>query len=123
MVYLYIEKKCICKDFSKLLDVMDVLYLLVIQLDFYCEFLQVGVIKEQFCDIGLYVVFKFVFLIISYFGNVVLEYVGYCLGELVFDVKECVLCGVIFVVLLCVKVCLIIFDCELLNKVIKDIKE
>lgn len=47
------------------------------------------VVFEDCWEIGFYVVFKFVFLIVSYFGNVVFEYVSYCIGELVFDVKEC----------------------------------
>ncbi len=45
MAYSYTEKKRIRKDFSKLPDVMDVPYLLAIQLDSYREFLQAG--REQ----------------------------------------------------------------------------
>src|SRR5690554_7365802 len=89
MAYSYTEKKRIRKDFSKLQDVMDVPYLLAIQLDSYREFLQAGVSKEQFRDIGLHAAFKSVFPIISYSGNAALEYVGYRLGEPAFDVKEC----------------------------------
>ncbi|WP_322980353.1 DNA-directed RNA polymerase subunit beta [Pseudomonas sp. C11] len=123
MAYSYTEKKRIRKDFSKLPDVMDVPYLLAIQLDSYREFLQQGVSKEQFRDIGLHAAFKSVFPIISYSGNAALEYVGYRLGEPAFDVKECVLRGVTFAVPLRVKVRLIIFDKESSNKAIKDIKE
>lgn len=104
-------------------DVMDVPYLLAIQLDSYREFLQAGATKEQFRDIGLHAAFKSVFPIISYSGNAALEYVGYRLGEPAFDVKECVLRGVTFAVPLRVKVRLIIFDRESSNKAIKDIKE
>ena len=96
MAYSYTEKKRIRKDFSKLPDVMDVPYLLAIQLDSYREFLQAGATKEQFRDIGLHAAFKSVFPIISYSGNAALEYVGYRLGEPAFDVKECVLRGVTF---------------------------
>ena len=123
MAYSYTEKKRIRKDFSKLPDVMDVPYLLAIQLDSYREFLQAGATKEQFRDIGLHAAFKSVFPIISYSGNAALEYVGYRLGEPAFDVKECVLRGVTFAVPLRVKVRLIIFDRESSNKAIKDIKE
>ena len=104
-------------------DVMDVPYLLAIQLDSYREFLQQGASKEQFRDIGLHAAFKSVFPIISYSGNAALEYVGYRLGDPAFDVKECVLRGVTFAVPLRVKVRLIIFDKESSNKAIKDIKE
>lgn len=123
MAYSYTEKKRIRKDFSKLPDVMDVPYLLAIQLDSYREFLQQGVSKEQFRDVGLHAAFKSVFPIISYSGNAALEYVGYRLGEPAFDVKECVLRGVTFAVPLRVKVRLIIFDKESSSKAIKDIKE
>jgi DNA-directed RNA polymerase subunit beta len=123
MAYSYTEKKRIRKDFGKLPHVMDVPYLLAIQLDSYREFLQAGTAKEQFRDVGLHAAFKSVFPIISYSGNAALEYVGYRLGEPAFDVKECVLRGVTFAVPLRVKVRLIIFDRESSNKAIKDIKE
>ena len=112
MAYSYTEKKRIRKDFSKLPDVMDVPYLLAIQLDSYREFLQAGATKDQFRDVGLHAAFKSVFPIISYSGNAALEYVGYRLGEPAFDVKECVLRGVTYAVPLRVKVRLIIFDKE-----------
>lgn len=54
-------------------DVMDVPYLLAIQLDSYREFLQAGATKEQFRDIGLHAAFKSVFPIISYSGNAALN--------------------------------------------------
>ncbi|MCL7463103.1 DNA-directed RNA polymerase subunit beta [Pseudomonas sp. NW5] len=123
MAYSYTEKKRIRKDFSKLPDVMDVPYLLAIQLDSYREFLQAGTSKEQLRDVGLHAAFKSVFPIISYSGNAALEYVGYRMGEPAFDVKECVLRGVTFAVPLRVKVRLIIFDKESSSKAIKDIKE
>src|SRR5471030_2821851 len=123
MAYSYTEKKRIRKDFSKLPDVMDVPYLLAIQLDSYREFLQAVATKDQFRDVGLHAAFKSVFPIISYSGNAALEYVGYRLGEPAFDVKECVLRGVTYAVPLRVKVRLIIFDKESSNKAIKDIKE
>ena len=123
MAYSYTEKKRIRKDFGKLPHVMDVPYLLAIQLDSYREFLQSDVPKEQVRDIGLHAAFKSVFPIISYSGNAALEYVGYRLGDPAFDVKECVSRGVTYAVPLRVKVRLIIFDRESSNKAIKDIKE
>ena len=123
MAYSYTEKKRIRKDFGKLPHVMDVPYLLAIQLDSYREFLQTDAGQGQIRDIGLHAAFKSVFPIISYSGNAALEYVGYRLGDPAFDVKECVLRGVTFAVPLRVKVRLIIFDRESSNKAIKDIKE
>lgn len=123
MAYSYTEKKRIRKDFSKLPDVMDVPYLLAIQLDSYKEFLQKGVSKEQLRDKGLHAAFKSVFPILSNSGSAALEYVGYRFSEPAFDVKECILRGITYAVPLRVKVRLIIFDRESSNKAIKDIKE
>src|SRR5690554_2753597 len=123
MAYSYTEKKRIRKDFGKLPHVMDVPYLLAIQLDSYREFLQADADKDGVRDIGLHAAFKSVFPIISYSGNAALECVGYRLGEPAFDVKECVLRGVTYAVPLRVKVRLIIFDKESSSKAIKDIKE
>jgi len=125
MTYSYTEKKRIRKDFSKLPDVMEVPYLLAIQLDSYREFLQYGRPREQLKEAGLHAAFKSVFPIISNSGNAALEYVGYRLGDAPFDVKECVMRGVTYAAPLRVKLRLIIFDRDSpsSNKAIKDIKE
>jgi DNA-directed RNA polymerase subunit beta len=123
MAYSYTEKKRIRKDFSKLLQVMDVPYLLAIQLDSYRKFLQEGVEATGRKEEGLHAAFKSVFPIVSYSGNAALEYVGYRLGEPVFDVKECQLRGVTYAAPLRVKVRLVIYDRESSNKAVKDIKE
>ncbi|WP_426417946.1 DNA-directed RNA polymerase subunit beta [Aestuariirhabdus sp. LZHN29] len=123
MAYSYTEKKRIRKDFSKLPHVMDVPYLLAIQLDSYRNFLQTGASQEELAERGLHAAFKTVFPIVSYSGSAALEYVGYRLGEPVFDVKECQLRGVTYSAPLRVKVRLIIYDKESSNKAIKDIKE
>uniref|UniRef100_UPI00261ECEAC DNA-directed RNA polymerase subunit beta n=1 Tax=uncultured Amphritea sp. TaxID=981605 RepID=UPI00261ECEAC len=59
----------------------------------------------------------------SYSGNASLEYVGYRLGEPVFDVKECQIRGITYAAPLRVKVRLVIYDRESSNKAVKDIKE
>ncbi len=123
MAYSYTEKKRIRKDFGKLPHVMDVPYLLAIQLDSYQKLLQSGKGTEARDDIGLHAAFKSVFPIVSYSGNAALEYVGYRLGTPAFDVKECQLRGITYAVPLRVKVRLIIYDKESANKAIKDIKE
>ncbi|MFY9178326.1 MAG: DNA-directed RNA polymerase subunit beta [Venatoribacter sp.] len=123
MVYTYTEKKRIRKDFGKLPSVMDVPYLLAIQIDSYRKFLQAGVPTEERIDIGLHAAFKSVFPIVSYSGNAALEYVSYRLGTPSFDEKECMLRGVTFAAPLRVKVRLIIYDKESSTKAIKDIKE
>ena len=123
MAYSYTEKKRIRKDFGKLPQVMDVPYLLAIQLDSYRSFLQQEITVEQRGDLGLHAAFKSVFPIESYSGNASLEYVSYRLGKPVFDVKECQLRGVTYAAPLRVKVRLVIYDKESSNKAIKDIKE
>ena len=87
MAYSYTEKKRIRKDFSKLPHIMDVPYLLAIQLDSYREFLQSDVDSSQYRDVGLHAAFKSVFPIVSYSGSAALEYVSYRLGEPAFDFK------------------------------------
>ncbi|MDX1799652.1 MAG: DNA-directed RNA polymerase subunit beta [Marinobacter sp.] len=123
MTYSYTEKKRIRKDFSKLPSVMDVPYLLSIQLDSYRDFLQMEAAADARRETGLHAAFKSVFPIVSYSGNAALEYVSYRIGEPVFDVKECQLRGVTYAAPLRVKVRLIIYDKESSNKAIKDIKE
>ena len=123
MTYSYTEKKRIRKDFGIMPKVMDVPYLLAIQLDSYRKFTQAGVPLEDRGDYGLHAAFKSVFPIVSYSGNAALEYVDYALGAPVFDVNECQLRGVTYSVPLRVKVRLIIYDKDSANKTIKDIKE
>ena len=123
MAYSYTEKKRIRKDFGSLAKVMDIPYLLAIQLDSYRKFTQDGVAAEERGEHGLHAAFKSVFPIASYSGNAALEYVGYNLGKPVFDVDECVLRGTTYACALRVKVRLIIYDKESSAKSIKDIKE
>src|SRR5690554_6831725 len=123
MAYSYTEKKRIRKNFAKLRQVMDVPYLLAIQLDSYRRFLQDGSIGEGRSAEGLHAAFNSVFPIVSSSGNAALEYAGYRLGEPVFDVKDCQQRGITYAAPLRVKVRLIIYDKESSNKAIKDIKE
>ena len=122
MAYSYTEKKRIRKDFGKLPTVMDVPFLLAIQIDSYRKFLQL-VQQDGSDDIGLNAAFRSVFPIVSYSGNAALEYVSYRLGTPTFDEKECMSRGVTFAAPLRVKVRLIIYDKDSSTKAIKDIKE
>ncbi|MGA1107814.1 MAG: DNA-directed RNA polymerase subunit beta [Pseudomonadales bacterium] len=123
MAYSYTEKKRIRKDFSKLPTVMDIPYLLGIQVDSYKQFLQEGTAVDDRNHAGLHAAFRSVFPIASYSGNAALEYVDYRLGRPVFDVKECQSRSVTYAAPLRVKVRLIIYDKDSSNKAIKDIKE
>ncbi|MEO1318998.1 MAG: DNA-directed RNA polymerase subunit beta, partial [Pseudomonadota bacterium] len=125
MAYSFTEKKRIRKDFGEKPSILNVPYLLSIQIDSYKKFLQEGKDPDQLGDIGLHAAFKTVFPIVSYSGNAALEYVSYRLGEPVFDVKECQLRGLTFAAPLRVKVRLVIYDKEASGtpKPVKDIRE
>jgi DNA-directed RNA polymerase subunit beta len=123
MAYSFTEKKRIRKSFGKLPDVMDLPYLLAIQLDSYKDFTQAGVAPEERKNTGLHAALKSIFPIVGYSGHAALEYVDYVLGKPAFDVEECKLRGVTFSVPLRVRVRLVIYDKESTNKSIKDIRE
>src|SRR5690625_4413786 len=122
MAYSYTEKKRIRKDFGTLPSIMEVPFLLAIQLDSSARFTQQGIPVEEHQDTGLHAAFKSVFPILSYSGNAAMEYVDYRLGEPEFDVAECQLRGVTYAVPLRVKLRLIIYDRESANTAIKDLK-
>ncbi len=123
MAYSFTEKKRIRKNFGKLPDVMDLPYLLAIQLDSYKNFTQAGVSAEDRMNTGLHAALNSIFPIVGYSGHAALEYVDYVLGKAAFDVEECKLRGVTFSVPLRVRVRLVIYDKESTNKAIKDIRE
>ena len=125
MAYSFTEKKRIRKDFGKRSSILEVPYLLAIQLDSYRKFLQADAHEDRRGDIGLHAAFKSVFPIVSYSGNASLEYVSYRLGEPVFDVKECQLRGLTYAAPLRVKVRLVVLDKEApgAKKPVKDIRE
>ena len=126
MAYSFTEKKRIRKDFGKLPSILNVPYLLSIQLDSYQKFLQEAVAPEAREDMGLHAAFRSVFPIVSYSGNAALEYVSYRLGDPVFDVKECQLRGLTYAAPLRVLVRLVIYDKEAstaTKKKVKDIRE
>ena len=110
MAYSFTEKKRIRKDFGKRPSILDVPYLLAIQLDSYRKFLQAEKAEATRGDVGLHAAFKSVFPISSYSGNATLEYLSYRLGEPVFDVKECQMRGLTYAAPLRVKVQLKVYE-------------
>jgi DNA-directed RNA polymerase subunit beta len=125
MAYSFTEKKRIRKNFGKRPTILDVPYLLSIQVDSYQKFLQTDKALEDRDDIGLHSAFQSVFPIVSYSGNAALEYVSYRLGEPVFDVKECQMRGLTYAAPIRVTVRLVIYDKEASGnpKPVKDIRE
>jgi DNA-directed RNA polymerase subunit beta len=128
MSYSFTEKKRIRKNFGKRSSIMEVPYLLAIQLDSFRRFLQSGIDPDQRKDFGLHGVFKSVFPIASFSGNAALDYVSYRLDTPAFDEKECKQRGLTYSVPLRVKLRLKIYDKEAPTKKseekpVKEIKE
>jgi len=121
--YSFTEKKRIRKNFGKRRSILEVPFLLAIQVDSYREFLQADTDPAKRADRGLHAALKSVFPIVSYNGYAALEYVGYKLGEPVFDERECRQRGMSYGAPLRVTVRLVIYDRESSNKAIKYVKE
>jgi len=124
-VYSYTEKKRIRKDFGKHSSAIEAPPLLALQIESYCKFLQADTEPSKRGNFGLHAAFKSVFPIISFSGGSVLEYVGYRLGESVFDVRECRMRGLTYGASLRVQVRLVHYDRESSGeeKVVRDVKE
>ncbi len=122
MAYSFTEKKRIRRDFGKRPAVIDEPYLLAIQTDSYKRFLD---LEGEHKSTGLQRAFESIFPIVSFSGNVELEYVSYRISEPVFDVKECQIRGLTYAAPLRVLVRLVIYDKEASakNRSVKDIKE
>lgn len=121
--YSFTEKKRVRKDFGKSRSILEVPFLLAIQVDSYREFLQEHVDAAKRSDRGLHAALKSVFPISSYSGNAALEYVGYKLGDPAFDERECRNRGLSYGAPLRVTVRLVIYDRESSTKAIKYVKE
>ena len=121
--YSFTEKKRIRKNFGKRRSILEVPFLLAIQVDSYRDFLQADAEPSQREDRGLHAALKSVFPITSYNGYAALEYVGYKLGEPVFDERECRNRGLSYGAPLRVTVRLVIYDKESSNKAVKYVKE
>ena len=110
--YTFTERKRIRKDFGKRPSILDVPYLLEIQLDSYRDFLQEGVAADERARKGLHAAFKSVFPIESYSGDAALDYVSYRLEKPVFDVSECRLRGKTYAASLRVTLQLVLYEKE-----------
>src|SRR3546814_13356777 len=87
--YSFTEKKRIRKDFGKRGSILEVPFLLAIQVDSYREFLQASPDPAKRADRGLPAALKSVFPIVTYHGNAALESVGYKPGDPVSDEPRC----------------------------------
>ena len=123
MAYTFTEKKRIRKDFGKRSSILDVPYLLAIQLDSYRSFLQEeGIAANECVEKGLHAAFQSVFPIESYSGDAALEYGNmkenekekeyYRLEKPTFDVSECKLRGKTYAASLRVTLSLVLYEKE-----------
>lgn len=113
----YTKKTNIRKIFGKIPQIMEVPYLLSIQIESYKKFL------KKKTNIGINAALNSIFPIKSLSGKALLEYVDYNLMKPVFDVKECKIRGMTYYSNLRVKMRLVIFDEIEKQRIIKYVKE
>ena len=125
MAYSYTDKKRVRKDFGKRPEILAVPFMLEMQLASYRRFLQADKAADNREDGGLHAAFGSIFPIVSYSGNVELEYVSYRLEQPPFEVKECQLRGLTYHAPLKVLLRLVIYDKDAPagSRKVKDVKE
>ncbi|MBN2808669.1 MAG: DNA-directed RNA polymerase subunit beta [Deltaproteobacteria bacterium] len=112
-------------NFATIKEVVEVPFLLDLQLDSFKRFLQDDVPPDDREDIGIQGVFKSVFPIKDFYGTSSIEYVSYSFGTPRYDDRECMLKGITYAVPIRVRIRLIIWDIEEGSdqRSIRDIKE
>ena len=100
-------KKITIRDFSKFQDTFELPHLLDIQRVAYTNFLQREKVPEKRNDQGLEEVFREVFPLESYDGQIKLEYINYTLGKEKYSSEECKRRGMTYAAPLKVKLRLI----------------
>ena len=123
MTYSVTEKKRIRKSFAKRTNVLDVPFLLSMQLDSYADFLQNDVAFDKRANKGLQAAFQAVFPIESNNRLARLEFQYYTLGQPVFDIPECRLRGITYAAPLRARIQLVILDKDSPNAKIKEVRE
>ncbi|PKN65264.1 MAG: DNA-directed RNA polymerase subunit beta, partial [Deltaproteobacteria bacterium HGW-Deltaproteobacteria-10] len=122
------------RNFGRVKKALDIPNLIEIQTRSYEKFLQMDLPPTKRADIGLQGAFKSVFPISDFSGKCSLEFVSYKIGDVRYDVRECVQKGMTYAAPLKIVVRLVVFDTERLNdgkinresnetKPIRDIKE
>ncbi|MGI4816687.1 MAG: DNA-directed RNA polymerase subunit beta [Janthinobacterium lividum] len=119
MVYSHTEKQRIRKNFGKQQKILEIPYLLSIQINSFKKFIQSKSKEHQ----GLESAFQSIFPIRSYNGCAELQYVSYTLGKKIFDMQESQVRGTTYSVPLRVKLRLIVYEKDSKNTIVKYIKE
>jgi len=113
------------KNFGHIRKIVDIPNLIEIQRKSYNKFLQMDADPEKRGNVGLQGAFKSVFPIRDFSGKCSLEFVSYKIGDVKYDVKECIQKGMTYATPLKIVVRLVVFDTERGSeqKAIRDIKE
>ena len=113
------------KYFGRIKKVWDIPNLIDIQLKSYEKFLQKDVVPAKRANTGLQAAFKSVFPITDFSRKCSLEFVSYRIGEVRYDVKECLQKGMTYAAPLKIVARLVVFDTDrgTDQRPIRDIKE
>ncbi|MDO9529747.1 MAG: DNA-directed RNA polymerase subunit beta [Syntrophales bacterium] len=113
------------KNFGRIKKIVDIPNLIDIQTKSYEKFLQRDIIPDERDNSGLQGTFKSVFPISDFSGQCSLEFVSYKIGDVRYDVKECLQKGMTYAAPLKIVVRLVVFDVDRDSerKTIRDIKE
>ncbi|MGD0276450.1 MAG: DNA-directed RNA polymerase subunit beta, partial [Syntrophales bacterium] len=113
------------KNFGRIRKILDIPNLIDIQVVSYKKFLQQDIDQEKRTNVGLQAAFHSVFPISDFSGKCSLEFVSYKIGNVRYDVKECIQKGLTYAAPLKIVVRLLVFDADRVSeqKVIRDIKE
>ena len=113
------------KNFSRIQKIIDIPNLIDIQKKSYEKFLQRETPFEKRGNFGLQGAFKSIFPISDFSGKCSLEFVSYKIGDVRYDVKECLAKGLTYAAPLKIVVRLVVFDSDRTSeqKIIRDIKE
>jgi DNA-directed RNA polymerase subunit beta len=113
------------KYFGRIKKVWDIPNLIDIQLKSYEKFLQKDVVPAKRVNSGLQGAFKSVFPISDFSRKCSLEFVSYKIGDVRYDVKECLQKGMTYAAPLKIVARLVVFDTDRTTeqRPIRDIKE
>ncbi len=113
------------KNFGRIEKIVNIPDLIDIQTKSYDKFLQRDINPDERDNSGLQGTFKSVFPISDFSGQCSLEFVSYKIGDVRYDVKECLQKGMTYAAPLKIVVRLVVFDIDRDSeqKTIRDIKE
>lgn len=122
------------RNFGRVKKALDIPNLVEIQTRSYEKFLQMDLPPVKRANVGLQGAFKSVFPISDFSGKCSLEFVSYKIGDVRYDVKECIQKGMTYAAPLKIVVRLVVFDTDrpadaklgrdsVETKPIRDIKE